>query len=356
MIKRVMGACMAIGFDNIIGDKDGKLPWKNKDDMTFFKNYTRYKDNPSDHMPAIIMGRKTFEVVGALPDRDQIIICRPENESELREKVNELNKKSRNYLRIVTDIEVIKQEARTQWIQKRYTVVGGPKTILLFLDSISQIYITHIHRDDILGDNDTIYTFVDEIFLQRLKHEFEFKNATNFVAHGLSTTKTIMVSYGSAKSDDMTYPEYPGMKKLSEKSRLKDKIPNYAAPTDFGANMICEKVANNKIILYLGDHGFYDNQNILGYLTMDKILGNFQPLFDMFTMCTSVFCTETLLDGYDVEVIYPDDSTMRLSEMFEFKNRITDKDIRFTHNVEKIMRARSFEFDGYNEEEENATT
>lgn len=51
--------------------KDNKLLWKLKEDMDFFKNITT--DN------TVIMGRKTYESIGALPNRVNIILTKKLN-------------------------------------------------------------------------------------------------------------------------------------------------------------------------------------------------------------------------------------------------------------------------------------
>ena len=58
--------------------KDGKIPWKNKDDMNFFKTVTTGQGNN-----AVIMGRKTYESIGkALPNRLNIVLSKSISELE----------------------------------------------------------------------------------------------------------------------------------------------------------------------------------------------------------------------------------------------------------------------------------
>ncbi|MCS6794989.1 MAG: dihydrofolate reductase [Raineya sp.] len=62
---------VAASENNVIG-KDGKLPWRLKDDMQFFKKLT------TSHV--LIMGRKTFESLPkVLPNRVHIIVSRDKN-------------------------------------------------------------------------------------------------------------------------------------------------------------------------------------------------------------------------------------------------------------------------------------
>lgn len=59
-----------IGYNN-------KIPWKNREDMMFFKNISTTTQNNSKQN-AIIMGRKTFESLGKTPlkNRHNIVITR----------------------------------------------------------------------------------------------------------------------------------------------------------------------------------------------------------------------------------------------------------------------------------------
>jgi len=53
--------------------KDGRLPWKIKEDLEFFSKLTKGKGNN-----AVVMGRKTWESIGSkpLPGRDNLIMSR----------------------------------------------------------------------------------------------------------------------------------------------------------------------------------------------------------------------------------------------------------------------------------------
>lgn len=60
-----MKAILAVDESMGIG-KDGKIPWKLKEDMKFFKFLTIGS--------AVVMGRKTYEDCGILPHRTNIIV------------------------------------------------------------------------------------------------------------------------------------------------------------------------------------------------------------------------------------------------------------------------------------------
>ena len=67
---------VAVCNNNGIGYK-GTIPWKNKEDMSFFRNLTSKTEN-INKKNAIIMGRITFESIGEKPlkNRDNFVISR----------------------------------------------------------------------------------------------------------------------------------------------------------------------------------------------------------------------------------------------------------------------------------------
>jgi dihydrofolate reductase len=65
-VTKSIAIVAAISENYVIG-KDGTIPWKNSEDLQYFKMIT------TDH--AIIMGRKTFESIGKpLPNRRNIVV------------------------------------------------------------------------------------------------------------------------------------------------------------------------------------------------------------------------------------------------------------------------------------------
>tara|TARA_Y100000992_G_scaffold219469_1_gene151952 strand:+ start:783 stop:1271 length:489 start_codon:yes stop_codon:yes gene_type:complete len=67
---------VAVSNNKGIGFK-GTIPWRNKEDMLFFKNLTT-KTQDVNKKNAIIMGRVTFESIGKkpLPNRDNFVITK----------------------------------------------------------------------------------------------------------------------------------------------------------------------------------------------------------------------------------------------------------------------------------------
>ena len=56
---------VAIGFQNGIG-QNGSIPWKEKEDMRFFRNMTTNTID-GNKVNAVIMGRATFESLNKTP-------------------------------------------------------------------------------------------------------------------------------------------------------------------------------------------------------------------------------------------------------------------------------------------------
>ena len=86
---------VAVSNNKGIGFK-GTIPWRNKEDMLFFKNLTT-KTQDVNKKNAIIMGRVTFESIGKkpLPNRDNFVITKNkydnvESYSNLDECLNDL--------------------------------------------------------------------------------------------------------------------------------------------------------------------------------------------------------------------------------------------------------------------------
>ena len=69
IIVGVQSQTNAIGFA-------GKIPWKCREDMKFFRETTTKTENP-DKINAVVMGRKTFESLPApLPNRLNVVLTR----------------------------------------------------------------------------------------------------------------------------------------------------------------------------------------------------------------------------------------------------------------------------------------
>jgi dihydrofolate reductase len=125
----IVTAIAAMAKKNRVIGRDGTLPWVLAEDMQFFKKTT------NGHI--IIMGRKTFESLGApLPNRYHIIVSR--NSSLKVEGA-----------KVVSSIDQALAEASHQiqinpaWGEEVF-VIGGGEIYELFLSRTDRIYLTEI--------------------------------------------------------------------------------------------------------------------------------------------------------------------------------------------------------------------
>lgn len=136
----------AMSQNHVIGTQN-KLPWNIPEDLKFFRDTTK------GHI--MIMGRKTFDSIGAkpLPQRFHIVITRQDLQS------------SHPLVRYVKTLEEALEVARpltAQWGEEVFIVGGGEiyKQSLPFTD---KIYLTVIHQD-FAGD-----TYYPEIPMDQFK-------------------------------------------------------------------------------------------------------------------------------------------------------------------------------------------
>lgn len=101
--------------------KNGEIPWKDKEDLGFFKTMTYGK--------TMIMGRKTYDQIGFLPGRYSIVLT---NDTELHH-LSYQNGKYTSFQKYVPYGDEI--------------VIGGLEVYNLFLGSVTTIYITRIQSD-----------------------------------------------------------------------------------------------------------------------------------------------------------------------------------------------------------------
>lgn len=139
---------VAMSQNRAIG-KDNKLLWNFKSDLAFFKEKTWNGQ--------VILGRKTWENMPSqwLPNRNLWIFSR-ENKYGWLQASNQ-NKYSPSTLAIVTDL--------THLPQNDYWVAGGAEIYSLFLDKITEFYVTLIKEE---------YTEADK-FMPEFEHLFSQK-------------------------------------------------------------------------------------------------------------------------------------------------------------------------------------
>lgn len=148
----IISLIAAVSENNVIG-KDNKLIWKLTEDMKFFR-----KKTTGHH---IIMGRKTFESTGVLPNRTSIVISRnsglkiPEN-CLLASSIEDAITKVKN------DDEVF--------------IIGGADIYRQSLEIADKIYLTRIHQT---FEGDAFFPEIDKTkweLVSQQNHQADEKN------------------------------------------------------------------------------------------------------------------------------------------------------------------------------------
>ena len=132
----ILTAIAAIAQNGIIG-KDNDLIWHLPDDLKHFKRLTK------GH--TIIMGRKTWESIGArpLPYRDHIIITRNADYKA-------------DGARVVTSIDDALQAIDPA--DEQPFIVGGAEIYKLAMPYVKQLELTYVHHD---FEGDTSFPAID---------------------------------------------------------------------------------------------------------------------------------------------------------------------------------------------------
>lgn len=147
----------AVGKNNELG-KDNDLIWYLPNDLKFFKNITTGK--------TIIMGRKTFESLPKmLPNRKHIVLSR--SKTNLPEEV-----------KIYENIEDFLEDYKK--VDEEVFVIGGGSIYKLFIDEVSDIYLTEI---DAIEKGATVFfpsfnknNFTSEILDEDTYNDISFKH------------------------------------------------------------------------------------------------------------------------------------------------------------------------------------
>ena len=126
-----MTGIVAVSSNRVIGN-GGKIPWKNKDDMKFFKDNTLGKN--------LIMGRKTFDSVGLLSDRKIFVLT---DNRKLHGKVIEDWDKNA-YAEYLNRTNLILD--RGDLFSSNTWVCGGSEIYNYFLPFIETFYVTYIQQ------------------------------------------------------------------------------------------------------------------------------------------------------------------------------------------------------------------
>ena len=155
----IVSIIAAISENNAIG-KDNKLLWKLSSDMKIFRTLT------TGHH--VIMGRKTFDSMGAkpLPNRTNVIISR------------NLDYEIENCETAISLAEALSLASQNG--DKEAFIIGGGEIYKLGLYVADILYITHVHTNI---EGDTFFPIIDQIIWElqtKESHLSDEKNEFNF--------------------------------------------------------------------------------------------------------------------------------------------------------------------------------
>lgn len=119
-------ACMA--QNRVIG-RDGRTPWRFRADLQHFKRVTTGN--------ILVMGRKTFEETGTLPNRKTVVLSRNQAPLDSDPRVS--------YVGSVDEAETM------CGIRQDVFIAGGAQVYTAYLGIADYMMLTYIHRD-ITGD------------------------------------------------------------------------------------------------------------------------------------------------------------------------------------------------------------
>ena len=148
---------VAVDKNNAIGF-NGDMPWGRtlKDDLLNFKKLTTGK--------TVVMGRKTFESIGAkpLPDRENIVVSRTPTGAQ----------------GVLTALSL---EAAYALARRDVFVIGGGQVYAQALDDVDKLYVTHI--DAAFPEANVHFPVIDSAKwheVSREHHDADARNAYSF--------------------------------------------------------------------------------------------------------------------------------------------------------------------------------
>ncbi len=149
---------VAVAENGIIG-ADGKLPWRLKGDMRFFRQITMGKP--------IVMGRKTFETLpGILGGRDNIVISQQRDFSVPGAFV----------VGGVEDAAVLAHEKALERGVDEFCVIGGAQIYGEFMARAKRIYMTRVHARP---EGDAVFPELDKGEWGEVSRQFFPKDENN---------------------------------------------------------------------------------------------------------------------------------------------------------------------------------
>jgi dihydrofolate reductase len=128
-----MKAIVAMCRNRVIGIND-KLPWPPiKEDFKWFKEFTINK--------TIVIGKKTFDSLPKLKDRNCIVVIKPQPELSHIKNQSFINNNGMISKMMLFE-EIINLPNNSELI-----IAGGAKTYSKFLPYITEFYVTHVNGD-----------------------------------------------------------------------------------------------------------------------------------------------------------------------------------------------------------------
>lgn len=135
---------LIVAFDSHFGiGKNGKLPWNIKEDMLFFMDVTKNNINNPSQMNAIILGRLTYESIGApLKDRINIVVSSSLTNNGTNNGIDN------NNILVTNTVDAAIKKAHDMKCPNIF-ICGGGKIYEYALKNyvFDNIYITHINHD-----------------------------------------------------------------------------------------------------------------------------------------------------------------------------------------------------------------
>ena len=129
----IISSLVAMNADNIIG-VNNDLPWKLKDDLQHFKNYSMNK--------AIIMGRNTYDSIGRpLPNRFNIVVSSTMAETEGLTIARNLT----DAIELATNYSIAEQ-------QDELVLIGGARIFDEGMKYVNKLVISWVDAPNIKGD------------------------------------------------------------------------------------------------------------------------------------------------------------------------------------------------------------
>lgn len=131
----MLSILVAVNHKNTIG-LDGKMPWRNKEDLQFFRRMTLNQ--------TIVMGRKTFVGLPQTLDNRKILIV----------------SRDRNHKNVIDNFEEYLKENQNN--EKEIFICGGGEIYNASLPYVSKVYLSVINNN-VVGDT----------FFQGLNRDFK---------------------------------------------------------------------------------------------------------------------------------------------------------------------------------------